>query len=94
MNTNTRKNGVKLSLGGFLKAHRLGEEISQVEFAEFLKISKQRLCDLEKDKGNVSMKLCKDLAKKIDVPAEWLAALALQHMIDKEGLNLKVSKVS
>ena len=91
MTTKTKKRSTTLSLGGFLKAHRLGEEMSQVEFATFLGISKQRLCDLEKDKGNVSLKLCKDLAKKIDVPAEWLASLALQHMIDQEGLNLKVS---
>lgn len=88
----TKKREVKISLGGFLRAHRLGEEMSQVEFAEFLGISKQRLCDLEKDKGNVSIKLCKELAEKIEVPAEWLASLALQHMIDKEGLSLKVSK--
>lgn len=81
----TKKREVKISLGGFLRAHRLGEEMSQVEFAKFLGISKQHLCDLEKDKGNVSIKLCKELAEKIEVPPEWLAALALQYMIDKEG---------
>ena len=88
MTTKNRK--VELSLGDFLKAHRLGEEISQTEFAEFLGISKQRLSDLENNKGNVSIKLCKELANKIEVPVEWLASLALQDMINKEGLNLKV----
>lgn len=90
MNTKKNKNP-PLSLGDFLRSHRLGEELSQTDFAEFLGISKQRLSDLENNKGNVSIKLCKELAHKIEVPAEWLASLALQDMINKEGLNLKVS---
>lgn len=79
------------SLGEFLKNHRLGEELSQVEFAKSLGISKQRLCDLEHDRTNVSIQLCKDIAKKLDLPAEWLVRLSLQHQLKKEGLNLKVS---
>lgn len=90
MSTKKNKNA-PLSLGDFLRSHRLGEELSQTDFAEFLGISKQRLSDLENNKGNVSIKLCKELANKIKVPAEWLASLALQDMINKEGLNLKVS---
>lgn len=80
-----------LSLGGFLKSHRLGEELSQTEFAKKLKISKQRLCDLEHDRSGVSISLCKKLAKKLGLPAEWLVKLALDHQLRKEGLNLKVS---
>ena len=79
------------SLGEFLKAHRMGEEMSQVEFSEFLGLSKQRLCDLEHNRSNVSIKLCKELAEALDLPSEWLVKLALQYQIDKEGLNLKVS---
>lgn len=90
MNTKQNRNA-PLSLGDFLRSHRMGEEMSQTEFANFLGISKQRLSDLENNKGNVSIKLCKELADKIGVPAEWLASLALQDMIDKEGLKLKVS---
>jgi transcriptional regulator with XRE-family HTH domain len=79
------------SLGEFLKVHRLGEEKSQVEFADFLGISKQRLCDLEHNRSNVSVQLCKELADALDLPPEWLVKLALQHMLNKEGLDLKVS---
>jgi transcriptional regulator with XRE-family HTH domain len=86
-----KKKHLPLSLGDFLRSHRRGEEMSQTDFAEFLGISKQRLSDLENNKGNVSLKLCKELAIKMQVPAEWLASLALQALIDKEGLNLKVS---
>lgn len=79
------------TLGEFLKAHRLGEEFSQVHFAQVLGISKQRLCDLEHDRSNVSIQLCKELAKTLELPAEWLVKLSLQHLLNKEGLNLKVS---
>lgn len=85
----TRKKN--LSLGEFLKAHRQGEGLSQSGFAKILGVSKQRLCDLEANRSNVSIKLCKTLAKKLDLPAEWLVKLALQHQLKKEGLNLKVS---
>jgi transcriptional regulator with XRE-family HTH domain len=79
------------SFGGFLRVHRLGEELSQVEFARFLGISKQRLCDIEHDRFSVSIKLAKEIAKRLDLPAEWLVKLALQDQLRKENLSLKVS---
>ena len=81
----------KRTLGDFLKNHRLGEDMTQVEFAKFLGISKQRLCDLEHDRNNVSIQLCKALAKKLKLPPEWLVKLSLQHQFEKEGLDIKVS---
>lgn len=79
-----------LSLGGFLRSHRLGEELSQTAFAKHLGISKQRLNDLEHDRNAVSIKLAKSMAEKLDLPAEWLVKLALQQQLDNEGLDLKV----
>ena len=52
-----------LTFGDFIKNHRLGEELTQVEFAKFLGISKQRLCDIEKNRTNISLKLCKKSQK-------------------------------
>jgi DNA-binding XRE family transcriptional regulator len=80
-----------LSLGEYLRVHRLGEDFSQVEFAKFLGISKQRLCDIEHDRFVVSIKLAKSFALKLRLPPEWLVKLALQDQINKERLNLKVS---
>ena len=88
MNIKKNKN---LSLGGFLRAHREGEEMSQTMFAAYLGVSKQRLCDMESNRSNVSIKLCKKLAKKLDVPAEWLVKLSLQQQLKDEGINLKVA---
>ena len=85
---NTRK---KLSLGEFIKAHRLGEGVAQTKFAAYLGISRQRLCDLESNRGHVSIKLCKTLAKKLDLPAEWLVKLSLQQQLKDEGIKLKIA---
>ena len=79
------------SLGEFLRVHRLGEELSQVDFAKQLGISKQRLCDIERDRFTVSIRLAKEIAKKLELPAEWLVKLALQDQLKKEKLSLKVS---
>jgi DNA-binding XRE family transcriptional regulator len=79
------------SLGEFLRVHRQGEEMSQVEFAKQLGVSKQRLCDIEHNRFAVSIKLAKRIAKTMKLPPEWLVKLALQDQIKKEKLNLKVS---
>ena len=42
--------------------------------------------NIEKDRFSVSIKLSKSIAKKLDLPPEWLAKLALQDQINKEGL--------
>ena len=87
MSIRSKKN---LTLGGFLKAHRLGEEMSQTTFAAHLGMSKQRLCDIESDRSNVSIKLCKRLAEKLDLPPEWLVKLSLQQQLMSEGVKLKI----
>lgn len=86
---NTKKNE-DLTFGDFIKNYRLGEEMTQQELAEVLGISKQRVCDIEKNRYQASLKLCKEIANCLDLPAEWLAKLALQDQIKNAGLNLKV----
>lgn len=55
----------KLSFRNLLKAIRRGEEMSQVEFANLLGISKQYLCDLEKGRKFVSPKVAAGFALKL-----------------------------
>ncbi len=85
-----KQNNSPLNLGDFLRNHRISEEMSQIEMAELLGISKQRLCDIEKNRCNVSIKLCVEIAKKLDLPPKWLAKLVIQSQIDEAGLELKV----
>ena len=56
----------------------------------FLLLSKQRVCDIEKNRYHVSLKLCKEIAKKLNLPLGWLAKLAIQDLLESEGMNLKV----
>lgn len=87
---NTKNKNAKLSFGDFIRSYRLGEEMTQNELANILNISKQRVCDIEKNRYHVSLKLCKEIAKKLDLPLEWLAKLAIQDLLESEGIDLKV----
>ena len=78
------------TLGDFLKNYRLAEELTQDDLSKLLHVSKQRVSDIEKNRFTVSVKLCKRMARALDLPVEWLAKLALQDMIDREGIDLKV----
>jgi DNA-binding XRE family transcriptional regulator len=86
----TKNKNAELSFGDFIRNYRLGEELTQNDLAEMLQISKQRVCDIEKNRYHVSLKLCKQISKKLDLPLEWLAKLALQDLLESEGINLKV----
>lgn len=87
----TTKRNDDLTFGDFIKSYRLGEEMTQQQLAEILQVSKQRICDIEKNRFQASISLCQKIAKILDLPAEWLAKLALQDQINGAGLNLKVS---
>jgi transcriptional regulator with XRE-family HTH domain len=87
----TTKSDNNLSFGEFIKAYRQGEELTQVEFAESLGVSKQRLCDIEHNRATVSIKMAKTIAECLDLPKEWLVRLTLQDQLKKEGVDLKIS---
>ncbi len=87
----TTKPKSNLSFGEFIRAHRLGEELTQVAFAGSLGISKQRLCDIEHNRATVSIKLAKSIAQSLDLPKEWLVRLSLQDQLRKEGVDLRIS---
>jgi DNA-binding transcriptional regulator YiaG len=53
----------KLTLGKFIWAIRQADEISQIDFSEKLKITKQHLCDIEHGRKSVSPKLAAKYAK-------------------------------
>ncbi len=81
----------KLTFGRVLKAHRLGEGMSQVEMAKILKISKQSLNDLEGGRTLPSISRAADIAKKIGMMEVGFVQLALQDHLDREHLNFRIS---
>jgi len=82
--------GGKLTLGKLIWAIRKADDISQVKFATLLKITKQHLCDIERGRKSVSPKLAAKYAKILGYTEEQFIRLALQDLVDREGLNVKV----
>jgi transcriptional regulator with XRE-family HTH domain len=83
--------GGPLTLGRLVLAIRLGEEMSQVEFAKKLGISKSHLCDIEKDRKPVSPARAAEFAKILGYSETQFIELAVQNAMKRAGLHYKVS---
>ena len=94
MSTNNYKNLEKklgeMTVANYLKAFRLADEISQVDFAKKLGLSKGNLCDIEKGRKMISPERASKIAKKIKVPEKVLIQLALQDSLRAARLKYKV----
>lgn len=82
--------GGKLTLGRLIWAIRQADEMTQVAFAEKLTITKQHLCDIEHDRKSISPKLAAKYAETLGYSKEQFIRLALQDMVDRDGLNIRV----
>ena len=82
--------GGKLTLAKLLWSIRMSDEMSQVGFAELLHMSKQQLCDIEHNRKSVSPKLAAVYAKKLGYSQEQFIRLALQDLVDREGLDVTI----
>lgn len=82
--------GTKLTLGKLIWAIRQADDISQVDFAGKLKITRQHLCDIEHDRKAVSPKLAAKYAAILGYSKEQFIRLSLQDLVDREGLNVRV----
>lgn len=82
--------GSKLTLGKLINSIRLGDEISQVEFAHKLGISQQHLCDIEHDRKTVSPKLAAKYATLLGYSVPQFIRLSLQAIVDKDNLDVRV----
>lgn len=80
-----------LSLGGLLLSIRQGEEMTQIEFAKKLGISKQYLCDVEHGRRFISPKMAESFATTLGYSPEHFVRLCLQDMMDRDDLHLVVS---
>src|SRR5947207_12134875 len=82
--------GGPVTLGRFLEAVRLGEEMTQPEFAKKLGISKSHLNDIEKGRKAVSPDRAARFAKILGYSQARLVKLALQDLVDRSRLKLHV----
>lgn len=81
----------KRTIGGFLRSWRLGQEMSQAEFARKLDISRANLCDIEMGRKGVSAERAVRIARRIGYSVTVLLEMALEEELAANGLDLKVS---
>lgn len=79
-----------LTFAELLISHRQGEELSQVEMAKVLGISRQNLCDYEKGRKIPSPKKAAEMAVALGFGAATFIQIALQDLLRRDGLNFEV----
>ena len=82
-----------LTLGEALSSYRLGEGISQIEFAKKIGISAQSLCDIENGRRIPTPKRAAKIAAIIGEPEMFWVKLAIQDGLRKEDLKFRVTLV-
>jgi|SRR5215208_6419979 len=80
----------KLTLPTFLIAIRQSEEVSQAEFAKILGVSRQYLCDIERNRRTISPKIAATFANKLGYSPQQFVRLCLQDLVNRAGLKLKI----
>lgn len=80
-----------LTLSRLISATRQGEDLSQVEFAKLLGVSKQYVCDIEHGRRFISPKMAAKFAKKLGYSPRQFVRLCLQDLVNREGLKLIVN---
>lgn len=84
-----RKYG-RLTVAELLRSWRMGDEVSQAQFAKKLGISVQSLCDLEKGRRIPSPARAARLAKKMGYSEIALIQLALRDTLHADGFKFNV----
>jgi DNA-binding XRE family transcriptional regulator len=79
-----------LSLGRLLRALRISNEKTQVEMAIRLGISKQELCDIEKERKLVSIERAAFFAKKLKHSETIFVMYAIDDQLRRSGIKLRV----
>jgi transcriptional regulator with XRE-family HTH domain len=84
-------NGCPLTFGQMIESLRETDEISQVELARRLKISRAQLCDIEKGRRVVVPKRAAQFAKVMGYSVDQFVAVALEDQLRRAGLPRKVT---
>jgi len=82
--------GGPLTLGRAIESIRKSEELSQLNCAKKLCVSKSHLCDVEKGRKTVSPERAAKWARALGYPESAFVRLAIQAELDAAGLKYKV----
>lgn len=96
MSTNTKKylkkiTGEELNFANMIHSLRMADEVSQVELADMVGISKGIMCDIEKGRRLPTIDQAKNMAEALGYPIQGFIAILFQDQLKKANLNLTVS---
>ena len=80
-----------ISFGGFLRGARTSKDLSQVEMAKLLGISRSTLCDLEKGRHLASPALAVHIAKTCGLSEKIAVKAALQDQLTKAHIKMNIA---
>ena len=83
--------GGPLSFGKMIESIRKADEISQVELASKMNISKAHLCDIEKGRRTVSLSRAVEFAQILGYSPIVFVSILLEDMVREAGLAVKVT---
>ena len=85
-----RKEIGPLTFGVFLRVARTSMDITQVEMAKKLGVSRSMICDIEKGRQLVSPTLALKIAKKAKLSEKLAIKLCLQDQLNKARIKMKI----
>lgn len=78
---------LKSSFGEFIKDIRECDEISQTELAKRMRVSRQFIHAIEKDKANISLEMAIKIASALGYPYEAFVEVFFNDMLRKSGIK-------
>jgi transcriptional regulator with XRE-family HTH domain len=100
MSTNTHKSSTRkfledlrggpLTFGQMIRSLRVSDEISQVELAEKLHVSRAFLCDIEHDRRLMSAHKAAEFARIMGYSQEQFVAVAIEDQLRNAGMEVHV----
>lgn len=82
--------GGPLTFGRLIESLRLCDEISQVELAKKMNVSKSQICDIEKGRRLVSAERAAAFAKAMGYSVQQFVATAIEDQLRQAGLKFTV----
>lgn len=80
----------KMTFGGLVKSLRISDDITQVNLARKLGVSKQFLSDVEHDRKDIGISFAKKVSDALGYSIEPLIELIIRDQLRKQNLNYKV----
>ena len=81
------KDVLNSSFGEFVRDIRECDEISQTELAKRMRVSRQFIHAVEKDKANVSLEMAIKIARALGYPYDAFVEIFLNDMLRKSGIK-------